>query len=77
MKTATFTTIDDSGIESSIDIDNTSNFKDFNIKFGPYKLSVQIDETTNTLAIGDCLLYGVGLEMFKQFISQLDKPKQP
>jgi hypothetical protein len=71
MKTATFQTLKNDGTTSIISIDNTSEFKDFNIETSKNKVSIQIDKTTNTLTIEDCELSGIELELFKNFLSQL------
>ena len=72
METAHLKTAYETGIDTEISIDNTGKFKDFNIQYGPYKVSVQIDTYVDTLQIGDCLLRsGPELELFKKFISQL------
>jgi hypothetical protein len=71
MKTATFQTLKNDGTTSIISIDNTSEFKDFNIETSKNKVSIQIDKTTNTLTIEDCELSGIELELFKNFLLQL------
>ena len=70
MKVAKFITEKESGIQTIIDIDNTTNFKDFIIKIGEKKLDIQIDSKANSITIGNCLLEGFELELFKNFINQ-------
>ena len=71
MKTANYTTVHNSDQQTVIEIDNTTNFKDFNIKFEQHKINIQIDQKMNSIQIGDVHLCGIEVELFKQFISQL------
>ncbi len=72
MKTAAFKTKNEDNIETLITIDNTTNFKDFTLQFGGKIITLQIDTELNQLEIGHCKLNGIGLEMFKKFIAQLN-----
>ena len=71
MKTANYTTVHNSDQQTVIEIDNTTNFKDFNIKFEQHEINIQIDQKMNSIQIGNVYLSGIEVELFKQFISQL------